>query len=68
MKSLTRTRAIGGSLVVTIPREVVKEESIQEGELVEIEIGKVKKSGFGMFRGIGKFTEKEREEMWKERV
>ena len=68
MKTLTRARVIGGSLVVTIPREVVKEESIQEGELVEIEVGKVKKSGFGMFRGIGKFTEKERKEMWRERV
>lgn len=68
MKTLTRTRAIGGSLIVTIPKAIVREESIQEGELVEIEVEKVRKSGFGMFRGIGRFTEKERKEMWRERV
>jgi len=60
MKSLTRTRAVGGSLIVTIPREIIKEQSIQEGELVEIEIEKVKKDFFGAFKGIGPFTEKDR--------
>ena len=68
MKTLTRTRAIGGSLVVTIPKEIVKEESLTENELVEIDVEKIKKSGFGMFRGIGRFIEKERKEMWRERV
>ena len=68
MKSLTRTRAIGGSLVVTIPKEIVKEIFIQEGELVEIDIDKVEKNGFGMFKGIGKFSEKERKDMWRERT
>lgn len=59
MKTLTRTRAIGGSLVVTIPKEIIKEESIHEGELVEIEVKKNKKDGFGILRGIGKFTKKD---------
>lgn len=59
METLTRTRAIGGSLVVTIPKEIVKEESIGEGELVKIKVEKVKKSGFGLFKGIGKFTQKD---------
>ena len=68
MKALTRIRAVGGSLIVTIPKEIVKEESLREGELVEIEVEKVKKSGFGLLRGIGKFTHKEREKMWEERV
>jgi antitoxin component of MazEF toxin-antitoxin module len=56
MKTLSRTRAIGGSLIVTIPREIVREESIQEGELVEIEVKKAKKSGFGLLSGIRKFA------------
>jgi antitoxin component of MazEF toxin-antitoxin module len=68
MKTLTKTRAIGGSLVVTIPIEIVKEENIKEGELVEIEIEKIKKSGFGILKEIERFTEKERKEMWRERI
>ena len=59
MKTLSRTRAIGGSLIITIPREIVKEESIQEGELVEVEIKKAKKDFFGVLKGIGSFTEKD---------
>lgn len=60
MKALTRTRVIGGSLVVTIPKEIVKEESIQEGELVEIELAKIKKDFFGALKGIGPFTEEDK--------
>lgn len=59
MKTLTRTRAIGGSLVVTIPKELVKEKSLDEGQLVEIEVEKVKKDFFGAFKGIGPFTKKD---------
>lgn len=57
MKSITRTRAIGGSLVVTIPKEIVKEETLTEGEVVSIEVSKIRKSGFGILKGIGKFAE-----------
>jgi len=68
MKALTRTRSVGGSLIVTIPKEIVKEESLRENELVEIKVQKVRKSGFGLLKGIGKFTDKDREEMWGDRV
>ena len=59
MKSVTRARAIGGSLVVTIPKEVVKGEGILPGELVEIDLRKAKRSFFGIARGIGPFTKKD---------
>lgn len=59
METLTRTRAVGGSLVVTIPKEIVEEESIKEGELVKINVEKVKKSGFGLFKGIDSFTKED---------
>lgn len=59
MKTLTKTRAIGGSLVVTIPKEIVEKESIQEGELIEIEVEKIKKSGFGLLRGMRAFTKED---------
>ncbi len=60
MKTLTRTRTIGGSLVVTIPKEIVKEESLHEGELVEIEVSKVKKDFFGALKGIGHFAKEDK--------
>ena len=62
MKSLTRTRTIGGSLVVTIPSEIVKSEVLRENELVEIEVSKPRKDFFGALKGVGKFTEKDRME------
>ena len=59
MKTITRTRAVGGSLVVTIPKEIVREEDLKENELVEIQIGKVKRDFFGAFKGIGPFTKED---------
>lgn len=56
MEALTKTRKIGGSLVVTIPKNVAEEEGLVEGQTVKIGIEKVKKSGFGLFKGIGPFT------------
>ena len=60
MQSLTRTRSIGGSLVVTVPKEIVREESLREGELVRIEVEKVKRDFFGSLKGVGPFTEDDR--------
>lgn len=60
MTSLSVTRAVGGSLIVTIPSEIVKTERIREGEIVELSIKKHKKDMFGVLRGIGSFGEKDR--------
>ena len=60
MKTIARTRAIGGSLVVTIPKEIVKNEDLTQNELVEINVEKIKKDGFGILKGIGRFTEEDR--------
>jgi len=54
--SLAKVRKVGGSLVVTIPKEVVESEGIKEGEIVQISIKKTKKSWFGAARGVGPFT------------
>ena len=62
MQSLTRTRSIGGSLVVTIPKEIVREESLKEGELIKLEVEKVKKDGFGMFKDLRPFSDEDRME------
>ncbi|MFH1325590.1 MAG: AbrB/MazE/SpoVT family DNA-binding domain-containing protein [archaeon] len=60
MEILAKTRKIGGSLVVTIPKEVIKEQEIHEDELVEIEVKKRKRDFFGALRGIGEFKKEDR--------
>ena len=58
--SLVKTRKIGGSLVVTIPIEIIKDENIEEGEVVEIKVKKRKIDYFGALRGIGSFKKEDR--------
>jgi len=55
-RTVVKTRRIGGSLMVTIPREVVEQEDIREGELLEVEVRKARRSFFGITPGIGPFT------------
>jgi len=58
--SLVRTRKIGGSIVVTIPSEVVKEQQIEENEVIQMSFKKSRKSYFGVLKGIGSFTREDR--------
>jgi hypothetical protein len=60
MQSISKTRKIGGSLVVTIPHVLVDELSLHPNQAVKINIQKVKKSGFGMFEGIGSFCKEDK--------
>jgi bifunctional DNA-binding transcriptional regulator/antitoxin component of YhaV-PrlF toxin-antitoxin module len=55
-KSLTKTRKVGGSIVVTLPKELVESQKIKEGEIVEVTVKKLRKAGFGSLKGIGPFT------------
>jgi len=57
--ALAKVRKVGGSLVVTIPREVAEEEGIKPGETVNVEVRKMKRSYFGTARGIGRFTQED---------
>jgi len=54
--SLAKTRKVGGSLVVTLPKELVESKRIREGEIVEITVKKVRKDGFGVLRDLTPFT------------
>lgn len=56
MLVVARARKVGGSIIVRIPADVVKEKGIREGELLEFDVSKVKESGFGILKGIGPFT------------
>lgn len=54
--SLTKTRKVGGSIVVTLPKAIVESQQIKEGEIIEISVKKVRKDGFGILKGVGPFT------------
>lgn len=56
MQILTKTRKVGGSLIVTIPKNIVEEQNIKEDQPVIIEIKKYKKSGFGLSKGLASFS------------
>ncbi len=53
---IAKTRKVGGSLVVTLPKEIVESKKIKEGEIIEISVKKVRKEGFGALKGVGPFT------------
>ena len=53
---LTKTRKVGGSIVVTLPKEIVELEQIKENEYVEITVKKCRKDGFGILKGMAPFT------------
>lgn len=57
--TIAKTRTIGGSLVVTIPAEVVKLQNLKDGEYIEIKVRKKKRDYFGAFRGIGPYIREE---------
>ncbi|MEM2108587.1 MAG: AbrB family transcriptional regulator [Candidatus Bathyarchaeia archaeon] len=54
--SVVKARKVGGSLVITLPKKLVESKKIKEGEILEITIKKVRKDGFGIFRGMKPFT------------
>ncbi len=55
MVIITKTRKVGGSIVVTLPKEIVDQKMLLPEEYVEIELKKIKKDYFGAFKGIGRF-------------
>lgn len=60
MDSMVKTRKLGGSLIVTIPNETVKELNLKENEAVLLSLKRPKKSYFGIAPNISAFTEKDR--------
>lgn len=58
-KTLVKTRRVGGSIVVRIPKELVEEEDIHAGELVELEVKKARKDWFGAMPNLRPFSRAE---------
>jgi antitoxin component of MazEF toxin-antitoxin module len=58
-RAVIRAKRVGGSIMVRLPKEVVDQEDIREGEMVEIDVKKARKNGFGITPGIGPFTKED---------
>ena len=58
-EAIVRARRLGGSLVVSIPKEIAKKQGIVAGEAIRIEVKKMKKDWFGALKGIGPFTKED---------
>jgi len=52
METIQRAKRIGGSLMVRIPKDIVDNESIHEGEAVQLQIKKLRKNWFGCTPGL----------------
>jgi antitoxin component of MazEF toxin-antitoxin module len=54
--NLVKVRKEGESLVITLPRKLVRNKKIKEGQILEITIKKVRKNGFGILKGMRPFS------------
>jgi hypothetical protein len=59
MKMITKTKRVGGSLMVVVPKGIVDEEQLVAGQEVEIEVARVKKKLWGICKGIGPWIKEE---------
>lgn len=55
-RCLTKTRKVGGSIVVTLPKQLVETQQIKENMYVEITVKKCRIDGFGILKGMAPFT------------
>jgi len=46
--------------MVRLPKEVVQQEDIHAGEMIEVDVRKAKRSFLGITPGIGPFTREDR--------
>ncbi len=60
MYVIAKTKKVGGSLAVFLPKDAVKELNIGPDEELGIEVKKHRKSYFGAMPNLPEFTEKDR--------
>ena len=59
MENVTRLRKVGGSVVATVPKNLIELEGLLPGQLVKIKVEKIKKSFFGAAKGVRSFTKED---------
>ena len=57
MEVVSKARRVGGSMMVVIPKEVVREQRIRAGQLVRLDLKLKKPSFLGIARGVGSRSE-----------
>jgi len=55
-EAVGKVRRVGGSFMVTIPREIAAAEGIHEGTTVQLRIVKKRRSAFGAFPGLAPWS------------
>ena len=60
MEVVAKTRKVGGSLMISIPKAVVEKEDLKSDQLVKVRIEPVLKSGFGIVRDLPSFKKSDR--------
>lgn len=60
MDVLAKTRNLGGSLIVTIPKNIVQHENIMPGEIIRIDVQKIRKDYLGSLPGLGPLTKEDK--------
>ncbi len=59
-RAVIRAKRVGGSIMVRLPKDLVEQEDIHEGEMVEVDVHKARRSFFGATPGIGPFTREDK--------
>ena len=58
-ETIQKTKKVGGSLMVCIPKEIVEIENLHAEEMVKVDIQKLRKDWFGAFPGLKPFKKEE---------
>lgn len=57
----TKIKRWGNSLALIIPKEITKQEELNEGDIVKVEISKeIRIDGFGILKGAPKFSREDK--------
>lgn len=59
-ETIQYARRVGGSLMVTIPKEIADIENIHSGEMVKVEIKKVPLDLFGAYPNLTAFKKEDK--------
>ena len=57
---VVKAKRVGGSIMVTLPKQVVELLGVTEGDVVELNVQLPRRSFLGALRGLGSFTEGDR--------
>lgn len=55
-RALAKAKKVGGSIMVRLPKEVVEQEDIHEGEMIELDVRKARRQWFGITPKVSEFT------------